>query len=62
DLPAKAAPMTTVFLIPVSSPPKPPPKERRPGLTMETPIFYTFAAAAPHTMSHTAHTSQRRGY
>ena len=60
DLPAKAAPMTTVFLIPVSSPPKPPPKERRRGLTMETPIFYTFAAAAPHTTDFTVSTSQRR--
>ncbi|MBD5233430.1 MAG: hypothetical protein HDS65_04530 [Bacteroidales bacterium] len=61
DLPAKAAPMTTIFLIPVSSPPKPPPKERRPGPITETPIFYTFAAAAPHTTDFTVSTSQRRG-
>ncbi|MBD5234502.1 MAG: hypothetical protein HDS65_10060, partial [Bacteroidales bacterium] len=49
------------FLIPVSSPEKPPPKERGSGPIMEGLDFYTLAAAAPHTMSLSAHTSQRRG-
>ncbi|MBD5233137.1 MAG: hypothetical protein HDS65_03045, partial [Bacteroidales bacterium] len=61
DLPAKAAPMTTYFLIPVSSPQKPPPKERGSGPTMEGLDFYTLAAAAPHTTDYAVSTSQRRG-
>ncbi|MBD5233729.1 MAG: hypothetical protein HDS65_06055 [Bacteroidales bacterium] len=61
DLPAKAAPMTTVFLIPVSSPQKPPPENRGSGPTMEGLDFYTLAAAAPHTTDFTVGTPQRRG-
>ncbi|MBD5234727.1 MAG: hypothetical protein HDS65_11235, partial [Bacteroidales bacterium] len=61
DLPAKAAPMTTVFLIPVSSPEKPPPEVRGSGPIMEGLDFYTLAAAAPHPMSLSAHVPQRRG-
>ena len=61
DLPAKAAPMTAYFLIPVSSPEKPPPEVVDSGPTMEGLDFYTLAAAAPHPMSLTAHAPQRRG-
>ena len=59
DPPAKPAPMRTIFLIPVSSPQKSPPKDRRPDPVMEGLIFYTLAAAAPHTIGLTACTSQR---
>ncbi|MBD5234128.1 MAG: hypothetical protein HDS65_08135 [Bacteroidales bacterium] len=61
DLPAKAAPMTTVFLIPVSSPQKPPPEAVGSGPTMEGLDFYTLAAAAPHPTDYAVSTSQRRG-